>query len=235
MYSYLNYLRVINQSNKMKKLILVMAAGIFFAACGESKKTAEETKEVASATAEAVTYTADPTLSSVKWFGEKKISGNHNGTVTLQSGSLSFEGENLTAGSFIIDMTTINDLDLEDGKDKSNLTTHLKSGDFFLVDSFPTATFEITTVEKLEGSADGTHKITGNLTIKGETHGISFPATIATTADGVTANAKFAINRNEWGIVWGGTKETNKKTLDYLKDNLLKDEIAFEVALVAKK
>lgn len=219
----------------MKKLILVLAAGVFLAACGESKKTAEETQEVANASAEAVTYTVDPAASSVNWAGAKKLSGNHNGTVQLTSGTLSFEGENLTAGNFVIDMTTINDLDLPEGKDKTNLLTHLKSADFFMVDSFSTAQFEITSVEKLEGSSEGTHKVSGNLTIKGQTHGISFPATVAVTETGATASAKFAINRNEWGIVWGGSQETNKGTLDFLKDNLLKDEISFEVSLVGKK
>ncbi|HCS21656.1 MAG TPA: hypothetical protein DIW47_14045 [Bacteroidetes bacterium] len=219
----------------MKKLILVLAAGIFFAACGESKKTAEETQEVATASSEAVTYAIDPAQSSVKWFGEKKITGSHNGTVQLTNGSLSFEGENLTAGNFTIDMTTIKDLDLPEGEDKTNLETHLKSGDFFEVETYATSTFNITAVEKLEGSTEGTHKITGNLTIKGQTHGVSFPATITTTETGVNAAAKIVINRNEWGIVWGGTKETNQKTLDYLKDNLLKDEITFEVALVGTK
>lgn len=219
----------------MKKVILVLAAGIFLAACGESKKTAEETKEVANAGSEAVTYAIDPAQSTVKWFGAKKISGEHTGTVQLTNGSLSFEGGNLTAGNFTIDMTTIKDLDLPEGEDKAKLEGHLKSADFFEVETYANTTFAITSVEKLEGSTEGTHKITGNLTIKGQTHGISFPATITATETGVNAAAKIAINRNEWGIVWGGTKETNKKTLDYLKDNLLKDEITFEVALVGTK
>lgn len=219
----------------MKKLILVLAAGIFFAACGESKKTAEETQEVANAGTGAVTYAIDPAQSSVKWFGEKKISGKHNGTVQLTTGNLSFEGENLTAGNFTIDMTSIKNLDLPEGKEKTDLETHLKSVSFFEVETYATAAFNITAVEKLEGSTEGTHKITGNLTIKGQTHGVSFPATITASESGVGAAAKIVINRNEWGIVWGGTKETDKKTLEYLKDNLLKDEIMFEVALVGTK
>lgn len=219
----------------MKKLILVLAAGIFFAACGETKKTAEETQEVANAGTGAVTYAIDPAQSTIKWFGEKKISGKHNGTVQLLTGNLSFEGENLTAGNFTIDMTTIKDLDLPEGEDKTKLEGHLKSADFFEVETYATAAFNITSVEKLEGSTEGTHKITGNLTIKGQTHGVSFPATITASESGVGAAAKIVINRNEWGIVWGGTKESNKQTLDYLKDNLLKDEITFEVALVGTK
>lgn len=219
----------------MKKLILVLAAGVFLAACGESKKTAEETKEVAQAPETAVTYTVNTENSKVNWVGEKKIQGKHSGTVKITEGTLSFEGDKLSAGSFVVDMTTISDEDLPEGKDKDNLHTHLKSADFFMVDSFPTASFEITQVEKLEASEEGTHKITGNLTVKGQTHGISFPATIEQSEEGVTASAHIEFNRNEWGIVWGGSQETNQQTLNFLKDNLLKDIIVLDVNLVAGK
>lgn len=219
----------------MKKIILFLSAAAFFAACGDSKKTAEATQEVAQAGNEAVTYTVDPASSQVLWSGAKKLEGAHNGTVTLTEGTLSFEGENLTAGNFVIDMNTIVDQSITEDQGQSKLVGHLKSGDFFMVDSFPTAKFEITKVEKLEGSSEGTHTVSGNLTIKGQTHGITFPATVASTEQGVTANAKFEINRNEWGIVWGGSEETNQGVLDFLKENLLKDMIGFEVSLVATK
>ena len=42
----------------MKKLILMLAAGVFFTACGDSKKTAEETQEVAEV-GEAAVYNVD--------------------------------------------------------------------------------------------------------------------------------------------------------------------------------
>lgn len=207
-----------------------MAAGAFLAACGDSKKTAGETKEVL--TGGDATYTVNTETSTVKWTGSKKIEGSHSGTVKISEGVLSFTGDELSSGTFVIDMTSINVTDNMPEQDKGKLTGHLKSGDFFLVDSFSTAKFEVTGVEKTTGGT-GTHTISGNLTIKGQTHGISFPATISKTENGATATAKFEINRNEWGIVWGGTKETNKQVLDNLRDNLLKDMIAFEVNLIA--
>jgi len=219
----------------MKKLILVLAAGVFLAACGESKKTAEETQEVASAGTEAVTYNVDPAASNVVWMGSKIADTKHSGTVGLTSGSLSFEGENLTAGNFVIDMNTISNSDLTEETGQSKLVGHLKSADFFMVDTFPTASFEITSVEKLEGSAEGTHTVKGNLTIKGQTHGITFPATIAQTETGASATATIEINRNEWGIVWGGTQEPNQGVIDFLKNNLVNDMISFNVSLVANK
>ncbi len=219
----------------MKKFILVLAAGVFLAACGESKKTAEETQEVAAASTEAITYTVDPATSKVEWTGSKIADTKHNGTVSLSSGSLSFEGENLTAGNFVIDMNTISNGDLTEETGQSKLVGHLKGADFFMVDTFPTASFEISSVEKLEGSEAGTHTVKGNLTIKGQTHGITFPATIAQTEAGATAIASFEINRNEWGIVWGGTQEPNQGVIDFLKNNLVNDMITFNVSLVAGK
>ena len=218
----------------MNKLVLILTAGVFFAACGESKKTAEETKEVAQAGNEAVTYTVNTGESTLKWTGAKLADVKHTGTVKISEGSLSFEGEELKAGSFTVDMTSITNQDLNEETGQSKLVGHLKSGDFFMVDTFPSAKFEITGVEKIE-STEGTHKITGNLTIKDQTHGISFPATITREGDKITANAQFEINRNEWGIVWGGSKETNEQVLGFLKDNLLQDMIGFEISLVAGK
>jgi len=101
--------------------------------------------------------------------------------------------------------------------------------------TYPTASFEISSVEKLEGSAEGTHTVKGNLTIKGQTHGITFPATIAQTETGATATASIEINRNEWEIVWGGTQEPNKGVIEFLKNNSDQDMISFNVSLVASK
>lgn len=219
----------------MKKLFFVFAAGVIFAACGDSKKTSGDAGEVASASDSAATYTVNVETSTVNWAGKKVVSGAHNGTVKISEGSLAFEGGQLKAGNFTIDMTSINDADLPAGEDKTKLEGHLKSADFFHVDSFPNAKFEITSVEPLADAAAGTHTINGNLTIKGITKGISFPATVKEENGAVTATAKIEINRNEWNVLWGGTKETNKGTLSFLKDNLLSDMISFEVSLNAAK
>ncbi len=217
----------------MKKLIYLFAAGSLFFACGEAKKTAEETKDVAEASTEAVTYAVNTETSSVKWVGAKITETVHNGTVKISEGSLSVKDGNIEAGNFTIDMNTIADADLTEETGMSKLVGHLKSPDFFMVDSFPTAKFEISSVEKTEG-AEGTHKVSGNLTIKGVTNGITFPATVTMTENGIDAMATIVINRNEWGIVWGGT-QTEQSVKDYLKNNLIKDEIEFQVNLKASK
>ncbi|MGB3463751.1 MAG: YceI family protein, partial [Cyclobacteriaceae bacterium] len=85
----------------------------------------------------AQTYKVDPTASSVKWVG-KKVTGSHNGDIRVKNGELIFKDNQLTGGTIVIDMTTINTLDLE-GDSKGKLEGHLKSDDFFGVNKFPTA------------------------------------------------------------------------------------------------
>jgi polyisoprenoid-binding protein YceI len=59
---------------------------------------------------------------------------------------------------------------------------------------------------------------------------VTFPAKLSVSDSTVDASARITINRNEWGIIWGGTK-TEKSIKDYLKNNLIKDEITFDVNL----
>ena len=67
--------------------------------------------------------------SKVVWKGYK-VTGSHEGLITIQSGMLNFKDEKLAGGEFIIDMTTIIATDLE-GEYKGKLEGHLKSDDFF--------------------------------------------------------------------------------------------------------
>ena len=97
----------------------------------------EGTKEV---------YKVDTEKSTVEWFAEK-VTGEHNGTVALESGSFDFTGDKLTGGSFTVDMTTIDNSDLE-GEWKDKLVGHLKSDDFFGVETYPTATFTLKSAKK---------------------------------------------------------------------------------------
>ena len=69
----------------------------------------------------------DASKSTINWVG-KKVTGSHEGTITLKEGTLIFKGKKLVGGNFTVDMTTINTTDLE-GKGKANLDGHLKSDD----------------------------------------------------------------------------------------------------------
>jgi len=120
---------------------------------------------------EVVSYKVDASGSQVEWVA-KKVTGQHNGVVTLQEGSLEYTDGSLSGGSFVVDMTSIAVLDLE-GNMKGKLEGHLKSPDFFAVEEFPTATFTITKV--IPRGVAGEYKVEGDLTVKGHTQSVKIP------------------------------------------------------------
>jgi len=172
--------------------------------------------------AKPVTYTVDAAKSTITWVG-KKVTGSHNGTIALQSGSLAVNGKNVTGGTFTIDMNSIKDAD-----GSAKLEGHLKADDFFGVAKFPTSTFVIT---KVAGSGANV-TVSGNLTIKGITKPLSFPATVTVNADGtVSALAgKIVVDRTKYDIKYG-----SKSFFDSIGDKAINDEFELAVKLVAKK
>lgn len=153
--------------------------------------------------------------SIVKWLGAK-VTGQHNGTVKISSGTINIDGDKIVGGKITLDMKTIDDLDLS-GEWEAKLEEHLKSDEFFDVEKYPTAEFVITQVGPV--SADGKTEITGNLTIKETTKSIKFPASITFDANKKpsAANASFSINRQSWKITYPGKPD------DLIKDDIVLD------------
>jgi polyisoprenoid-binding protein YceI len=127
-------------------------------------------------------------------------------------------------GTVEVDMNTIEDKDL--GAD-NKLVNHLKDPDFFDVRKFPFSTIIITKV----ASINGVHKIvTGNLTIKGITRPVTFPAKIEVKSGMVKANGKLSIDRSKWDV-----RYKSKKFYDILANQTISDSIEFHMKIVAKK
>ncbi|MDX9769385.1 MAG: YceI family protein [Tenuifilaceae bacterium] len=178
------------------------------------------------------TVTPNLALSKVEWLGTKPT-GTHYGTLSIKEGSLFVKDGELTGGVFVLDMTSIVVLDIDDPKMNENLVGHLKSADFFLVDSFPTATFKFSTVTPLEssteveGKVNPTHRIEGNLTMRGITRRVNFPAKIKIDEQGISAKTpQFVINRTEWNVNYG-----SKSVFANLKDNFIHDEIGITITI----
>jgi polyisoprenoid-binding protein YceI len=169
-----------------------------------------------------VTYTVDAAKSTITW-AAKKVTGAHNGTVALKSGTLSVDGKTVKGGSFVIDMTTIKDAD-----GSAKLEGHLKADDFFGTEKFPTSTFVITKVATVGSNL----LVTGNLTLKGITKPLSFPATVTVNADGtVSALAgKIIVDRTKYDIKYG-----SKSFFDTIGDKAIDDNFEIGVKLVAAK
>lgn len=173
------------------------------------------------------TLAVDVASSNIEWVGSKP-GGQHNGTLAVKEGSLELNEGNLVAGSFIMDMSGITVLDIDDAEMNGKLLGHLLSPDFFSVDSFPTASFVITGVEAKQ--AEGiTHRITGNLTMKGVVRSVSFDAHVKIEGNKLVANTpQFIINRAEWNIRYGSRSFFNN-----LKDKFINDEMGIKINLTA--
>jgi polyisoprenoid-binding protein YceI len=208
-------------------------------ACAPKTEQAQTTDSTAVVTTTTTEVAASPTMtdgkytlvtetSTLKWLG-KKVGGQHNGKVGISGGSFDWAGGNITSGNFSIDFNTIvvEDLPTTD-ENNAKLTGHLKSADFFDAANTPTGTFNITKVEAIT-TGEGTHKITGDLTMKGKTNAIEFPATITPTAEGANIKAKIVIDRTKWGVNF------KSKTVYKLADKFINDEVELELDVNTKK
>lgn len=134
--------------------------------------------------------------SKVVWKGYK-VTGSHEGTIALKSGSLTFNKGKLSGGQFLIDMTSIESTDLT-GEYKGQLEGHLKSDDFFGVDKFKTASLVLT---KVKATGKNSYSATANLTIKGKTNPVTFDISIY----GNKATASVKIDRTKYDVRYGST------------------------------
>ena len=225
----------------MKKIVLSCAVilALTVASCKNNNANAEQAVEQAADQAAAAveqaaaavmvsgTYTVEPS-SVVEWVG-KKPTGQHTGTIGLQSGSLTVDNGKVT-GDFTIDMNSITVTDITEADGKLDLEAHLKgtgkedgADHFFNVKTYPTGTFKLT-------SFDGAN-VTGDLTLKGKTKTISFPATLTITDNEVTLESKpFEINRVDFGVNYA-----SKSVFGDLEDKFINDEIELVVKVKAKK
>ena len=174
----------------------------------------------------AADYKLDKSNSKVKWNG-KKVTGEHYGTIELKSGTLEVEDNKIKSGSFQMDMTTIVNEDISNESMNKKLVGHLKSDDFFSVDKFPASTFVIKEVKHKSGK---THAITGDLTIKGITHSLTFDTEIVIDGDKLRAKGKMEVDRTLYDI-----KFRSGRFFADLGDNLIYDTFTLDFDVVASK
>jgi K(+)-stimulated pyrophosphate-energized sodium pump len=154
---------------------------------------------------------------TIVWTG-RKVGGAHMGTVGITESTIKLEvGE--VVGTLIIDMTSMICTDIEAGEDNDNLIGHLKADDFFGVESHPTANLTITASKKDEEN-EGYYTITGDLTIKGITNAIEFPAYVINEAGKTKIDATFAFDRTDYGIEYGSKSILGKIAGKFIYDQI---------------
>lgn len=163
---------------------------------------------------------ADTTKSKLSWLGEK-VTGQHTGTIKLQSGWINWKDNKIVSGEFDIDMRSLKDAD-----NNGRLEGHMKSDDFFGVEKFPIAKLIITgssPFDKGNGTVDGT------LTIKDSTNPIEFKAAVQKNTDGTWFYANIVVDRTKYNIRYGsGTFFEN------LGDKTIYDDFKLKVNLLVK-
>ncbi|MCZ6522121.1 MAG: YceI family protein [Bacteroidetes bacterium] len=173
-------------------------------------------------------YSIDIEQSELTWAG-KKIAYGHSGSLNLAKGTLMVANGKLTGGNFEMDMTSMVNTDIEDESRKTRLMGHLKSEDFFNVAQFPTSTVSITSV-KSQKSENGNYEITADLTIKGTTHPVTFPANVVIKGDKIIAEASIVFDRSKYDVRYG-----SGSFFDDLGDKVIYDDIEIGVKLIANK
>lgn len=225
------------------KLSLFLVVALISFGCTQNPKSDEaevgEAQEVTAVGEDAVSYSIATSDSEVTWVGTKPT-GRHDGRFPIKDGSIQATNNEIVGGSVTIDISGLEVTDEEiSDDDKNKLTGHLSSPDFFDVENYPNAKFEITSVKPYEQGqaaneaaatedtefqlANPTHIITGNLTLRDTTNSISFPARVNISEDEVTAQAKFNIDRTNWGVSYGDENAVADKARDqfiYNKVNL---------------
>jgi polyisoprenoid-binding protein YceI len=165
------------------------------------------------AAAELAVYKVDAGHSGVN-FTIRHFVTNTPGRFKDFDGTIKYDKQNPPASSveFTIKAPSIN----TDNDDRDN---HLRGGDFFEVEKFPTMTF----VSKKVAAKDAdTLEVTGDLTIKGVTKPITIPVEVlgtAKTPNGEKAGfeSTFTINRKDYGISWNRVMDSGAVLGDDVK------------------
>ncbi|MDA9782826.1 YceI family protein [Vicingaceae bacterium] len=194
----------------MKKLFkpgLSIIAIATMVACGgaadKSKEVSEETEVIVEEVTEE-TVNVNANESSVMWMGQI-IGGikSHNGTVKVTEGLLTLKGDEIVAGNFTVDLTSMNPLDSNYTEDQPSekLVGHLSSGDFFMTDSFPTASFVVTSADMAAMT------VTGDLTVRGVTNSETINDVAVDTEAG-TAIGSLTFDRQKYNVAFStGAKD----------------------------
>jgi polyisoprenoid-binding protein YceI len=216
-----------NKLMKTNYLFAALLSAALLSSCSNTQEKPETLEATATAETEATapetaqeTFAVNADNSTLNWKGVMLNVKSHQGTLKIKEGSLQLEGDKIIGGNFVADLTSITPTDDAYDKEhtKEKLVGHLSSPDFFATDSFPTATFVITSAEA--------NTLKGNLTVKGKTSEEEVKdVVIEKNGSEVKATGKLIFDRQKYGVSY--------KT--GMKDMVLSDDIELDIVLVGNK
>ena len=151
------------------------------------------------------TFTIDQSHSDVE-FQVRHLLSKVRGRFADFAGTIEFDAERPEAS---VVRVTIKAASIDTNEPRRD--GHLKSDDFFAVDTFPTLSFVSTAVTS---KGDGQYVVEGDLTIRDVTKQVLLPATFLGAAKDPWGNQKLAfeaeitINRKDFGLNWNAALET---------------------------
>lgn len=204
----------------MKKIGLFILMGLLFINNADAIEPAKKLKE----------FKVQTTESKVLWTG-KKVSGEHTGVISIKNGKIVLEGDKIVSAKINIDMSSIICTDITNADYNKKLIGHLKSDDFFSVAKFPESTFKATKFTAITGakSDEANYQVKGMLSIKGNSHEISFPAKLEIKNNQLLVDATLSVDRTKWDIKYG-----SGSFFDGLGDKMIKDKFDLKFQLVSK-
>ena len=163
--------------------------------------------------------TLDTSISSLKWTGKELSTKEHYGTLMFKSGNLTLKNDQPLEGKFVVDMTSLKNLDLPEDY-RARLEGHLKSDDFFSVSKFPEAYLEMKSSTK---KGENNFEIKGVLIIKG----IKFPIKFDMLNKNGSWEANLVFDRSKYDV-----RFKSGSFFENLGDKLIFDDIEIETKLV---
>jgi polyisoprenoid-binding protein YceI len=172
----------------MKKALLLLAAAAMIT--GMSSFLPAKKKQ-------STALTVNVEKSRIDWVAAKK-NDFHTGYFPIKSGTLTVDNGKITGGKFVIDLANLKVTDAGGG---DGLTGHLKRADFFDVEKFNEAVYEITSVNY---TSDAAAEISGNLTLKGASVPVKILAQVRGAGpQGIFAQSFVNLDRTLLGINYG--------------------------------
>lgn len=153
--------------------------------------------------------------SKLKWTGSKLMS-KHWGEVSFKTAEVSVTENKLVSGKFVVDMNTITVTDITDKGTAAKFLGHVKTGDFFEVNKYPTSILKVTKVTP--------QKMMGDLTIKGKTLPIAFPY----KKNGNLYEGTMSFDRTKYGITYNSSNFFKKIGDKAIKDTV---DLDFKIAI----
>lgn len=195
----------------------------------------------------------DSVMSIITWIGSKPT-GKHNGVIHIKNGQIALQEDTLAGGEISIDIKSIQVMDIKPEEEANKkLTDHLLSEDFFDAVTYPEGSFEVTRLESYDSTKlevkdefitentpalikefmveNPTHLISGNLTLRGVTKNITFPAVVKIGSSVVKIEAKFNIDRTDWNLSYN----SESRAIDKAKDKFIYNTVNVGFSLEATR